>query len=109
MLMFSIYFQSITLLFGPFLLLIVFIVNCQSKKKFKEDGRAKLVPRNAPVCPDPAKEKSAQTCPTAQTPPAKTPMERSGSAVEDTLANVKSLPPEKSDDDDKPKKKKKKN
>ncbi|CAB07559.1 uncharacterized protein CELE_C06C6.8 [Caenorhabditis elegans] len=105
---FTTIFKSITLYFGPFLLLIVSIVNCQSKKKFKDDGRVDLVPRNAPVRPDPVKETSAQTCPTAQTPPAKTPMERSGNVAEDTLANVKSLPPEKSDDADKPKKKKKK-
>ncbi|CAB07560.1 uncharacterized protein CELE_C06C6.9 [Caenorhabditis elegans] len=103
---FTTIFKSITLYFGPFLLLVVSIVNCQSKKKFKDDERANLVPRNAPVSPNPVKETSAQTCPTTQIPPAKTPMERSGSAVEDTLANVKSLPPEKSDDDKSKKKKK---
>ncbi|CCD71444.1 uncharacterized protein CELE_Y57G7A.3 [Caenorhabditis elegans] len=105
---FTTIFKSISLYFGPFFLLIVSIAQCQSKKKFRDDERADLVPQNAPVCPNPIKKSSTQTCPTAQTPPAKTPIERSRHEAEDTLANVKSLPPEESDDADEPKMAKKK-
>ncbi|PIC54281.1 hypothetical protein B9Z55_003595 [Caenorhabditis nigoni] len=90
---------------GPhlFLLLILPIAAfCQSKKKFETDGRADLVPRKPPAAPTPPKDEnnsvsSIQAAPHVQNPPAYTPVERSTAVEEDTLANVKSLPPEKSD------------
>ncbi|EFP02106.1 hypothetical protein CRE_15765 [Caenorhabditis remanei] len=60
---------------------------------------ANLIPRgNNPSLKSLKDESSSkQAPPTAQTPPSRTPVERSGTPEEDTLANVKSLPPEKSD------------
>ncbi|UMM15008.1 hypothetical protein L5515_002605 [Caenorhabditis briggsae] len=90
---------------GPhlFLLLILPIAAyCQSKKKFEADGRADLIPRKPPIpAPTPPKDdnnsvSSIQAAPHVQNPPAYTPVERSTAVEEDTLANVKSLPPEKS-------------
>ncbi|KAF1768540.1 hypothetical protein GCK72_000352 [Caenorhabditis remanei] len=81
-----------------FLLPFVF---CRSKKKFESDGKANLIPRgNNPSLKSLKsidESSSKQAPPTAQTPPSRTPIERSGTPEEDTLANVKSLPPEKSD------------
>ncbi|CAL2030918.1 unnamed protein product [Caenorhabditis brenneri] len=93
------------------LILLLPIVHCSSKKKFETDGRAELVPRNYGSHMR-EKSSSKQAPPTAQTPPSRTPVEKTGTMEEDTLANVKTLPLDKSEapteNDEKDKKKKKK-
>ncbi|CAI2349991.1 unnamed protein product [Caenorhabditis sp. 36 PRJEB53466] len=83
-------------------------VLCNSKKKFETDARANLVPRNA-VSPASSKKSSEKVTarPTAQTPPLRTPLEKSNRNEEDTLANVVSLQPESSDGPNNKKEKKK--
>ncbi|CAP24272.1 Protein CBG03370 [Caenorhabditis briggsae] len=96
-------------LFGSSFLFLFPLINCSSKKKFETDGKADLVPKSVtpPVSSPVNDESSKQAPPTSQTPPARTPVEKTGSVQEDTLANVKSLPPEKSEAPDSKKKKKK--